>query len=240
MFIRKAKDRGHFNHGWLDTYHTFSFADYLDSQFMGYSVLRVINEDKITAGAGFATHGHKDMEIISYVIEGALEHQDSMGNSTVILPNEIQRMTAGTGIRHSEYNHSKTSTSHFLQIWIIPDKLGLTPSYEQKKIISVNPDGSTDQLQLIVSKSRKNNSVFINQDVDIYCLKSLNAGEEDYKTSNTRHLWLQMIKGEVALPASHTVTDIKLTAGDGLAITSKDNLKISWAPNSEFLLFDMP
>ncbi len=231
MKIRKSQERGLADHGWLKSRHTFSFADYIDPNFMGYSVLRVINEDRIQGGTGFGTHGHRDMEIISYVVEGELEHKDSMGTESIILPGEIQRMTAGTGVRHSEYNKLKDQQSHFLQIWIQPDQVGLKPGYEQKSFS--NSIGSSD-LILVCSKSGKNGSISINQDVDLYLCKSVADGEKNFKTFNHRHLWIQVINGEVDCEGQ------KLLSGDGASIQEVEILKLGWRKGAEFLLFDMP
>src|SRR5713101_4242056 len=165
MRIRKANERGHANHGWLDTYHTFSFADYHDPEYMGFRSLRVINEDRVAPGQGFGTHPHRDMEIITYILEGSLEHKDSMGNGSVIRPGDVQRMSAGTGVTHSEYNPSKTETLHLLQIWILPDRRGHTPGYEQKEIGGAEKRG---QLRLIASPDGRDGSVSIHQDARLY------------------------------------------------------------------------
>jgi len=229
--IRRSNQRGDANHGWLKSKHTFSFADYYDPKAMGHSVLRVINEDQIDGGTGFSTHGHRDMEIISYVIEGALEHRDSMGTNAVILPGEVQRMSAGTGVRHSEMNHLKDKKTHFMQIWILPEKTGIEPSYEQK---SFEMDFKQNDLILVASKNSKNGSISLNQDVDLYALKTNQSGEKVLITHNERHTWIQVIKGEVQ------VFNETLKAGDGAAIDNVEKFKISWSTNSEFLVFDLP
>lgn len=228
--IRKSKDRGLANHGWLNSNHTFSFGEYYDQKYMGYRDLRVINEDRIEGGTGFGTHGHKNMEIISYVIDGALEHRDSMGTNAVILPGEVQRMSAGTGVRHSEQNHLKDKITHFLQIWIIPEKEGGTPGYEQK---SFQNDFKSNDLILVASKNGKNGSITINQDVDMYVAKTQEAGERVLKTLKNRHTWIQVIKGEVKVEGA-TLTD-----GDGAAIDDVEDLKLEWSKNSEFIVFDL-
>ena len=229
--IRKSNERGVANHGWLNSNHTFSFADYYDPKHMGYSVLRVINEDRIDGGSGFGTHGHRDMEIISYVIEGALEHKDSMGTSAIIKPGEVQRMSAGTGVRHSEQNHLKDEKTHFLQIWIMPEIEGINPGYEQK---SFSNDFGCSDLILVASKNGKNGSITINQDVDMYVGKAAESGEKVLKTFKHRHTWIQVIKGEVKVEGS------TLTSGDGAAIDNVDVMKLEWSKNSEFIVFDLP
>ena len=165
MLIRHAAERGHANHGWLDSHHTFSFADYHDPRYMGFGPLRVINEDRVQPGKGFGTHGHRDMEIISYVLEGELAHQDSMGNGSVIRPGDVQRMSAGTGVQHSEFNHSKSELVHFLQIWVFPEKQGIAPGYEQKMFSTEDKRG---RLRLIASRDARDGSVKIHQDASIY------------------------------------------------------------------------
>lgn len=228
--IRKSEERGHANHGWLDTFHTFSFANYYDPKHMGFSVLRVINEDKIAAGTGFGTHPHQDMEIITYVVEGALEHKDSIGNTTVILPGEVQRMSAGTGVRHSEYNHAKDSSTHLLQIWILPDKKGITPSYDQKSFIDLLTDNN---FILVASKDGKENSVSLNQNLDMYVMKSKIAGEKTYLISSNRNVWIQVIRGSLI------AGDQSVVAGDGAAVTEMASINLHWTPNTEFILFDL-
>ncbi|CAN5623973.1 pirin family protein [soil metagenome] len=232
--VRKSADRGLAKHGWLNSQHTFSFADYHDENHMGFGPLRVINEDRIEGGTGFGTHAHRDMEIISYVIEGALQHKDSMGNETIIKPGEVQRLSAGTGIRHSEQNELKDKTTHFLQIWIMPEKTGITPGYGQKSFASdfVNEAGRSE-LILVASKSGKNGSITINQDVDMYVAKAPDAGEKHLKTSAHRRLWVQVIRGGV------TVESTKLLAGDGAAISEVETLNVKWEQDSEFIVFDM-
>ena len=229
--IRKSEERGKANHGWLKSNHTFSFANYYDPNQMGYSVLRVINEDRIDGGTGFDTHGHRDMEILSYVIEGALEHKDSMGTSAVIMPGEVQRMSAGTGVKHSEQNHLKDKVTHFLQIWIMPEEEGIAPSYDQKSFS--NDFGCSDMI-LVASKSGKNGSITINQDVDMYVAKAQVAGEKTLKTFKHRHTWVQVIKGEVKVEGA------TLTNGDGAAIDDVEIMKLQWTKDSEFIVFDLP
>jgi quercetin 2,3-dioxygenase len=229
--IRKSSERGHANHGWLESKHTFSFADYYDQNHMGFSVLRVINEDKIVGGSGFQPHGHQNMEIISYVINGALEHKDSMGNSTIIKAGELQRMSAGTGVRHSEFNHYQNQNTHFLQIWIHPEKNGLAPSYGQKDF---SKNLETGELILVASNHGRDGSVTVNQDVDIYALKSAKAGERILNTDENRSYWVQVISGVVKL------NDVSVSAGDAISGTLLTRLHLMWQPNSEFLVFDLP
>ncbi len=231
MTVIKAKDRGFADHGWLKSFYTFSFADYYDPSRMGFSVLRVINEDRIEGGKGFKTHPHRDMEIISYVIEGALDHKDSMGTKTVINPSEIQRMSAGTGIRHSEYNHFADKKTHFLQIWILPDKKGLTPGYEQR---SFEKHFSNNDLILVGSKDEKEGSISISQDVNLYVCKSAEKGKKNFKMFSARNIWLQIIKGQVQADG------VVLTAGDGAGLEKVESIDILWTEDSEFLLFDLP
>ena len=228
--IRRSNERGAANHGWLDTKFTFSFADYFDPKNMGFRSLRVINEDRIQADQGFPKHGHRDMEILTYVISGELSHRDSMGNGETVRPNEVQRMTAGTGVLHSEYS-SPTDETHLLQIWILPEKSGLTPSYEQKVFPRVAKQG---KLKLIASRGGDGDSVHINQDVKLYS-SILKAGEEvSYDLTEQRYAWIQLISGSLE------VNGEKLEAGDGAAISSEPVLTIkSFKDDSEFLLFDM-
>lgn len=228
--IRKATDRGHADHGWLNTYHTFSFAGYYDQKHMGFRDLRVINEDRVQPSEGFGTHPHRDMEIISYVLEGALEHKDSMGNGSIIRPGEVQRMSAGTGITHSEYNHSNDELVHFLQIWIQPNQEGVKPSYEQK----IFPDEEKRKnLRLIASQDGRDGSVTINQDVNLFA-SLLEPGEEIlYTLPAGRHAWVQVTRGSVV------INSILLEQGDGAAVSDEDEIKISGRNASEVLLFDL-
>lgn len=229
--IRPAPDRGNANFGWLDSRHTFSFGNYYDPNHMGFADLRVINEDKVTPGQGFGTHGHRDMEIISYVLEGALEHKDSIGTGSVIRPGDVQRMSAGTGIAHSEYNASKTEPVHFLQIWILPDTKGIEPGYEQKTFTDGEKRG---QLRLVGSRDGRNGSITIHQDVDFYAT-ALQEGEQvQHSFGNGRAAWLQVTRGAVQL------NDQTLTAGDGAAISDQSLITLRGAASaSEVLLFDM-
>ena len=228
--IRRSDERGHANHGWLDTNYTFSFSDYYDPQFMGFRDLRVINEDVISPDQGFPKHGHRDMEIITYVISGELSHRDSMGNGETIRPHDVQRMTAGTGVLHSEFS-SPTDKTHLLQIWILPERERLTPGYEQKQF---SPDEKRGRLKLVASRGGDDGSVHINQDVRVFA-SILNDGEEvHYELGEGRHAWVQLISGQLDLNGE------RLEAGDGAAVSDESRLDISsLAIGSEFLLFDL-
>jgi quercetin 2,3-dioxygenase len=236
--IRPQDQRGVADFGWLDSKHSFSFGNYYDPKQMGFASLRVINEDKVMPGKGFGTHGHQDMEIISYVLEGELEHKDSMGNGSIIRPGDVQRMSAGTGVRHSEFNASDTNLVHFLQIWILPDSTGLEPSYEEKNFSSEIKQG---ELTLVGSRNGRDNSVTIHQDVNLYLGSLTKSDRLTYQIPEQRAVWLQVAKGGVKL------NEILLQAGDGAAITEETVIAIvaentknsSQEPNSEFLLFDM-
>ena len=230
--LRKATERGHANHGWLDSYHTFSFADYYDREQMGWSVLRVINEDRVAPGMGFGTHGHRDMEIISYVLEGSLQHKDSMGNGTLIEPGDVQRMSAGRGVMHSEFNPSETSPVHFLQIWITPDVTGIRPSYEQKRFAD---DDKRGRLRLVASHDGRDGSVTIHQDASIYA-SLLEAGQAvDFSLAPSRVGYLHVARGDVLLDGE------RLTPGDGARLGAGSSLKLEGAGGaSEILLFDLP
>jgi quercetin 2,3-dioxygenase len=228
--VRKAKERGHFDFGWLDTYHTFSFGDYYDPRFMGFRALRVINEDRVQPGRGFPTHGHRDMEIITYVLRGGLEHKDSMGNGSVIYPGEVQRMSAGTGVRHSEYNHAPDDSVHLLQIWIMPAVEGSAPGYEQKFFADEEKRG---RLRLIASPDGREDSVTIQQDASLYAAL-LEAGEEvTHELPAGRHAWVQVARGAV------DVNGQQLEQGDGVAVSNEDGLRISARRPAEVLLFDL-
>lgn len=229
--IRRTSERGHFDHGWLKTYHTFSFADYHDPDWMGFRVLRVINEDWVQPGKGFGTHPHRDMEIITYVLEGALEHKDSMGNGSAIIPGEVQRMSAGTGVTHSEFNHSKKEPVHLLQIWILPEKRGITPGYEQKMF---SAEEKTGRLRLIASRDGREGSVKIHQDVNLFAT-TLKTGEKvELKLEPGRHAWVQVARGQVSVNGEN------LEAGDGAALTQEKSVVLSGRSESEALLFDLP
>ncbi len=229
--IRNSQERGGANFGWLDSRHTFSFGNYYDSQHMGFASLRVINEDKVEPGKGFATHGHRDMEIISYVLEGALEHKDSIGNGSVIKPGDVQRISAGTGILHSEFNSSDTEPVHFLQIWILPDQNGIEPSYEQK---TFSPEEKRGKLRLVGSRNGRDGSVTIHQDVDLYSVL-LGSGEAvSHTLDNNRQAWIHVVRGAVELNGQ------QLYAGDGAAISQENNITLQGvSEDAEVLLFDL-
>jgi len=229
--VRPKNERGVANFGWLDSRHSFSFGSYYDPRYMGFADLRVINEDKVTPGKGFGTHGHRDMEIISYVLSGELAHRDSMGNGSVIRPGDVQRMSAGTGVRHSEFNASDSNPVHFLQIWLMPDTDGLEPSYEEKNFSS---QIEQNKLVLVGSPDGRDNSVTIHQDVNLY-LGSLSEGDRlTHKIAEDRAVWLQVVKGEVELNGK------LLQTGDGAAIADEAEIAIASKDSvSEILLFDM-
>jgi hypothetical protein len=228
--IRRSQERGHANHGWLDSYHTFSFADYHDPQHMGFRALRVINEDRVAPGRGFGTHGHKDMEIISYVISGALEHRDSMGNGSVMKPGDVQRMSAGTGVMHSEFNASKTEPVHFLQIWILPEKEGATPGYEQKHFSDEDKKG---RFRVIASRDGRDGSVTVFQDA-IVSARILEPSEhEQYVLGNDRHAFVHIVSGEVELGGK------TLRSGDASTLISEPIIPLKAQQKSEIIIFDL-
>lgn len=230
IYTRKATERGHTDAGWLNSWHTFSFGEYHDPGYMGFRALRVINDDRVAPGAGFGTHGHRDMEIISYVIEGGLEHRDSIGTGSVIRPGEVQRMTAGTGIRHSEYNASKTESVHFLQIWILPEAAGLAPSYEQKAFA---PSERVNRLRLVADHEGSEGAVRVHQDVRLYA-STLDAGTTlPISVSDQRYGWLHIVQGSATLQGQ------ALKAGDGVAIAEEPTLQLESAHGAEVLLFDL-
>ena len=231
MILRRpAEARGRGNHGWLDSRHTFSFADYHDPAHMGFRALRVINEDRVQAGQGFGTHSHRDMEIISYVLEGELGHQDSLGTGSVIRPGDVQRMSAGTGVRHSEMNNSPTSPVHFLQIWLMPERRGVPPQYEQKRFEPAEKQG---RLRLVASRDGRQGSVSVNQDVDLYAglFKAGEGTRLDLRPG--RHAWIQVARGEV------TVNGETLHQGDGAAVSDESTLEITSTADAEVLVFDL-
>lgn len=229
--ITRAAERGQAFHGWLRSFHTFSFGDYHNPEKMGFRVLRVINEDRIAGGRGFQTHGHSDMEILSYVIEGALEHKDTIGTTAIIKPGEFQRMSAGTGIEHSEVNHERVATTHFLQIWILPEKKGVTPSYGQKSFVQAL---EKNELVLMASRDGSNGSVSLNADVNVYAGKFSEARIFEWPVRSGRHVWIQIVKGEL------DVNGESLAAGDGMALSEVDSLTVRAPAGAEFLIFDLP
>jgi len=228
--VRKAGERGHFDHGWLDTHHTFSFADYHDSANMGFRALRVINEDRVMPGMGFGTHSHHDMEIVTYVLEGALEHKDSMGNGEVLRPGEFQRMSAGTGIRHSEFNPSATEPVHLYQIWLLPRSKGIKPSYEQKFFSAEQKQG---KLRVVASPDGDDGSLTIHTDARVY-LSTLKSGESvNHEIAAGRHAWLQVLRGAVR------VNGTLLETSDGVAVSDERLLAIAAERPAEIMLFDL-
>ncbi|HEX9502602.1 MAG TPA: pirin family protein [Thermoanaerobaculia bacterium] len=227
--IRKAGERGHFDHGWLNTYHTFSFADYYDPDFMGFRALRVINEDRVEPGRGFGTHSHRDMEIITYVLEGELEHRDSMGTGSVIRPGEVQRMSAGTGVLHSEVNPSRSNPVHLLQIWILPQHRGIKPEYEQKTFPASERNG---KLRLVASHDGAEGSLKMHQDAKLFAGSLQSGGSVSYDLQPGRYAWLQVARGTVEINGQ------KLNAGDGAAIEDEASLELS-GQDAEVLLFDL-
>lgn len=228
IYLRKAEERGHANHGWLDSWHTFSFASYHDANFMGFSALRVINEDVIDGGQGFGTHPHKDMEILTYVLSGTVEHQDSMGNKEQIPAGEFQIMSAGTGVRHSEYNASESEPLHLYQIWIIPERTGIEPRYDQRRF----PD--VQGRQLVLSPDAREGSLKVFQDMTL-SRWVLAAGEQDNVAIDAgRRIWIQVVKGDV------TVNGNAITTSDALAIWDESALTIEASSAAEVLLFDLP
>lgn len=228
--LRKSEERGHFNYGWLDTFHTFSFDRYYDPNHMGFGSLRVLNEDRVAPGKGFPSHPHRDMEILTYVLSGALEHQDSMGNGSVIRAGEIQGMTAGTGIFHSEKNHSDEEPVHFLQIWIVPDSNGLTPGYQQKSFAGTQQQ---NDFLLMASRQGLHDSVQLHQDVTLYTARLQAEQEMIYRLKPGRHAWLQVVRGKVRL------NNTRLKGGDAAAAGEEESLRLKAEQNSEVLLFDL-
>lgn len=227
--IRRSTERGHVDHGWLDTYHSFSFGSYYDPQHMGYRSLRVINDDKVAAGEGFGTHPHRDMEIITYVLSGALEHKDSMGNGRIIKPGEFQYMAAGSGVTHSEFNPSQTEPVHLLQIWIVPDRKGLKPQYAEKPASAVK-DG---EVKLIASKAGRDGSMSINQDADLL-LARLDAGQKaSHRLGAGRGAWVHVAEGEV------TVNGEALRAGDAVALEGEPAIELAGVKRGQVLIFDL-
>ena len=229
MKIRKASERGHAEHGWLDTYHTFSFANYFDRQWMGFRSLRVINDDLVMPGGGFGTHPHRDMEIITYILSGSLEHKDSMGNGRVIRAGEVQYMAAGAGVQHSEFNPSKDEAVHLLQIWVLPDKKGVTPRYAEKSL----RDASTGKLHLVTSKTGRDGSIAIHQEADLWLAKLDPGNRVTHELAKGRHAWIHVAEGE------GTLNGKALGAGDAAAVSQEQLLEITASTPSQVLLFDL-
>jgi quercetin 2,3-dioxygenase len=228
--LRRAEERGRANFGWLDSRHTFSFGHYFDAKHMGFGPLRVINDDRVTGGGGFPTHPHADMEIVSYVLEGGLEHKDSLGTGSVVRPGDVQRMSAGSGVRHSEFNASATDPVHFLQIWIVPERKGLEPSYEQKTFSEADKRG---KLRLVGSRDGRDGSVTIHQDVDFYATVLGNGDKVDHELKAGRVAWVQVARG------SATLNGEQLYPGDGVAIDAAGTLELAGSSDAEVLVFDM-
>jgi redox-sensitive bicupin YhaK (pirin superfamily) len=228
--IRKAAERGHFDHGWLDTYHTFSFAGYYDPELMGFRALRVINDDRVQPGQGFGMHGHRDMEIVTYVLEGTLAHKDSMGNGSLIRSGDLQRMTAGTGVRHSEFNPSDTEWVHLYQIWLLPHRRALPPSYEQ---LSANADQKHGRFLLVASPDGAADSLTIQQDARLYLASLLPGEKAEHSINPGRSGWLQVLRGNLEC------LGYSLSAGDGVAITNETAVPVQAASPAEVLLFDL-
>ena len=228
--LRRNNDRGHTKLNWLDSRHTFSFGDYYDPQNMGFSDLRVINEDRVDPGAGFPTHSHRDMEIITYVLEGALAHKDSTGTSSVIRVGDVQRMSAGTGISHSEYNASRTEPVHFLQIWMVPNKTGLAPGYEQR---AFSLDEHRDKWTLIGSEAGRDGSVTVHQDVEVWAARFASGAQASFRLKSSRRAFAHVARGAV------TLNGMSLNAGDGAAVSDEEILEIKAVEAAEFLMFDL-
>ncbi|MFY0525310.1 pirin family protein [Archangium gephyra] len=229
MIVRPSEARGHANHGWLDSHHTFSFSDYYDPSFMGFRALRVINEDRVAARSGFGTHPHRDMEIITYVLSGEIEHRDSMGTVGLLRAGDLQRMTAGTGVLHSEKNHTNQEL-HFLQIWILPERKGLTPSYEQKAFTEEERQG---RFRLVVSPEGKDGALKVHQDLRLYSTLLGKGEQAEYALAPNRHAWLQVARG------TGTLNGVELKAGDGVAVSDESRLVLSATEPLEALLFDL-
>ena len=226
--VRRSDQRGHFDHGWLKTWHSFSFAEYRDRRYLGLDTLRVINQDIVEPGRGFLPHGHQDMEIITYVIRGAVEHEDSMGNKELVPAGDVQRMTAGTGVRHSEVNPSADEDLELLQIWILPEKEGLEPGYEQRSFPK-----SGEGLKLIVSPDGRDGSLTIHQDADIHSARLRDGDAVDFALRAGRSAWVQVVHGELQIEGE------ALAPGDGLAVADREQLKLQASGDTEFLLFDL-
>jgi quercetin 2,3-dioxygenase len=229
--IRRSDERGYADHGWLKSFHTFSFADYFDPEHVEFGPLRVINEDRVLAGAGFGTHGHRDMEIISYVLSGELAHKDSMGNGSTLRPGDVQLMSAGSGVRHSEFNPSKTTATHFLQIWIQPNQRDIEPGYEEKRFAAAEKRG---RLRLIVSPDRAEGSVLIHQDARLYAGLFDGAEQADLTVKSGRRIYVHLAQGSL------TANEVELKAGDALKISDKTALHLAHGRDAEVLVFDLP
>jgi redox-sensitive bicupin YhaK (pirin superfamily) len=228
--VRKSEDRGHFDHGWLDTRHTFSFGGYRDPALTGFRALRVMNEDRVRPGEGFGTHGHRDMEIISYVLDGALEHRDSLGNGSVLRRGMFQRMSAGTGVRHSEFNHASDAPVHLYQIWLLPEREGIEPGYEEK--VFANGE-KRNRLRLVAARDGRDGALTVHQDVGIY-LAQIEAGRAvRHGLAAGRHAWVQVLRGAV------TLSGVALEAGDGAAVSDETELEIAAHDEAEVMLFDL-
>jgi redox-sensitive bicupin YhaK (pirin superfamily) len=231
LSIRRSNERGHAQHGWLDSFHSFSFADYHDPAHMGFGPLRVINEDRVRPARGFGTHGHRDMEIISYVLEGALAHQDSIGNGSVIRPGDVQRMSAGTGVMHSEFNASDSEGVHFLQIWIEPSRRGIAPGYEEKRF---DEDSKRGRLRLVASPDGAQGSVTIHQDARLYASLLDGADRVEHELAPGRRAYVHVVRGELEANGE------KLAAGDALKVSGENRVTLERARDAEVLLFDLP
>jgi redox-sensitive bicupin YhaK (pirin superfamily) len=229
--IRPSQDRGYADHGWLKSYHSFSFADYLDPEHVQFGPLRVINEDRVAPGMGFGTHGHRDMEIISYVLDGELAHKDSMGNGSVLRPGDVQRMTAGTGVRHSEFNHAQDQTTHFLQIWVLPAQMNLTPGYEERHFDAA---AKRRKLALIASADGRDGSVEVHQDMALYAGRFDGAEAATLPLADGRRAYVHVVRGKVS------VNGRVLTGGDAAKLTHETAVTLSDGEDSEVLVFDLP
>jgi len=230
LAIRRSQERGHANHGWLDTHYTFSFSDYYDPEHVHFRTLRVINDDRVAGGGGFPMHPHRDMEIVTYVLEGGLEHRDSMGNGSVIRPGDVQRMSAGTGVTHSEFNASKTEPVHLLQIWMFPERKGIKPSYEQKMFSEADKRG---RLRLVASPDGRDGSVTIHQDNEMYATVLRKEETVRHELKPERHAWVQMARGSAKLNGQ------ELAEGDGAAISEEKAIELTGVKDAEVLLFDL-
>jgi redox-sensitive bicupin YhaK (pirin superfamily) len=230
LTLHKSSERGHADHGWLNSFHSFSFADYYDPRHMGYGNLRVINEDRIAPGTGFGAHSHRDMEIISYVLEGALAHKDNMGNGTSIVPGDVQRMSAGTGVQHSEFNHAPRETTHFLQIWILPERSGIRPGYEQKHF---DPASKRGRLRLVASRDGRDDSVTMHADAAMYAGLFDGSEAAEMSLDPARKTYVHLVRGELV------VNGQKLATGDAAMIDNEPVLRLDHGRNAEVIVFDL-